>query len=617
MLRMACLLTTVLWLCAFVHAEPRLWGHLHPGPRAVGFRVEHSNDAHGELHIWYPAVDASGQKLTLGDYLRLSRDLVGAEPGFEHDNAALRKTLNVAITGSAGTLDDKLCDGLLAISSAATQDAKPAPGKFPLIFWTHRYATTAAQSVLSEYLASYGFVVVNAPESSPPVMPYELATPAEKTREFTRLQTRLQQALADSQRMPNVQPEKAAVLAWSYAGESAFALQQSNPNIGLVVGISTNVLAQWVYQPEKLAGMNGAKLTVPYVLLDGDNKNRPEVMEKAATRTFFVHIKGMAHGSFNVLEGMLPSVMGISTVPQWSKAGPQQQLGYEVAAQYVLRSCEHYLKAIPTLDTPYALWDPDGDIPSDFVAVEQGGTAPAPPPQPRFSTVEFPSMDRLIVTADLYTDGNKHASTIVLVHQSGASRGEYRQIAPHLVELGFNALAIDSRWGERDRWNGVINETAARFGTAGIASGNDNARRRVVQEGAAQDVRGALAWLSANGYSGAKILWGSSISANLVLKLAADPPEHIVAVLSFSPGEYHPDLPNEVRSAVKGLRIPALIACGTSEESTSRTVFDAVPSKQRVFYRAVSARHGASILIDDPENWAGINGFLSQFVQPR
>jgi hypothetical protein len=118
----------------------------------------------------------------------------------------------------------------------------------------------------------------------------------------------------------------------------------------------------------------------------------------------------------------------------------------------------------------------------------------------------------------------------------------------------------------------VINETAARFGTPAIAAGNDNSAKRAVQEGAAQDVRGALTWLDANGYSGAKILWGSSISANLVLKMAAHPPEHVVAVLSFSPGEYHPDLPNEVRSAVKALRIPTLIACGTSEESTARPV---------------------------------------------
>jgi hypothetical protein len=295
-----------------------------------------------------------------------------------------------------------------------------------LIFWTHRYATTAAQSVLNEYLASYGFEVVYAAESSAPPMPYELKSVADKDREFRRLQLRLHSALSVARQMPNVQPDKVAVVAWSYAGESAFGLQQSEPSVRLVVGLSTNVLDQWVYHNDRLAGLKGSQLTVPYVLLDGEKKNRPEVMAKASARTFFIHIKGMSHGSFNVLEGMLPSVMGIGIVPEWSKAGAQQQLGYEVAAQHVLRSGEHYLNAIPTLDTPYALWGPDGDVAPDFVTVEVGGSAPAPPRQPQFSEIEFSSIDQLQVTADLYRAGDKHAPTIVLVHQSRSSRGDGR-----------------------------------------------------------------------------------------------------------------------------------------------------------------------------------------------
>jgi dienelactone hydrolase len=607
----------MLSLCADLNAEPRLWGHLHSGQHAVGFRTLRIKTASAELHVWYPALSSQGADVTLGDYLRLSQDLKGAELGFRRDGAALRKTLRVAVMGRDGPLDDKLCDEILAMPSAAVRNATPASGKFPLIFWTHRYATTAAQSVLNEYLASHGFVVAYAPESSAPPMPYELKSAVDKAREFSRLQLRLQSALSFARQMPNVQPDKVAVIAWSYAGESAFGLQQSEPSVRLVVGLSTNVLDQWVYGEDQLVGLKGSQLTVPYVLVDGEKKNRPEVMATASARTFFIHIRDMSHGSFNVLEGMLPSVMGIRTVPEWSKAGPQQQLGYEVAAQYVLRSCEHYLKAIPTIDTPYRLWDPDGDVPSDFVTVEEGGSAPALPPQPQFSTIEFSSLDQLKVTADLYTTGDKHAPTIVLVHQSGASRGEYRQIAPHLQELGFNALAVDSRWGERDRWNGVVNETAARFGTVAIAASSDGSKIRAVHQAAAQDIRAALEWLNANDYTGAKLLWGSSISANLVLKVAADPTQRVVAVLAFSPGEYYKDQPNDLRSAIASLQLPTLIACGADEEDTAKPVFDAVPSKQKVFYRAIDGRHGASILVDDPGNWVGITPFLAQFEQTR
>jgi dienelactone hydrolase len=607
----------MLSLCADLNAQPRLWGHLHPGRYAVGFRTFRIKSAFAALHVWYPASSSQGADVTLGDYLRLSQDLKGAEPGFERDSAALRKTLRVVVMGRDGPLDDKLCDEMLAMPSAAVRNATPASERFPLIFWTHRYATTAAQSVLNEYLASHGFVVAYAPESSAPPMPYELKSAADKAHEFSRLQLRLQRALSFARHMSNVQPDKVAVICWSYAGESAFALQKSEPSVRLVVGLSTNVLDRWVYREDQLVGLKGSQLTVPYVLVDGEKRNRPEVMDNASARTFFIHIRDMHQGSFNVLEGMLPYVAGIRTVPDLSGAEQEQQLGYEVAAQYVLRSCEHYLKAIPTLDTPYRLWDPDGDVPPDFVTVEEGGGAPALPPQPQFSTIEFSSLDQLKVTADLYTTGDKHAPTIVLVHQSGASRGEYRQIAPHLQELGFNALAVDSRWGERDRWNGVINETAARFGTAAIAASGDIPKIRSVHQAAAHDVRAALEWLKANNYTGARLLWGSSISANLVLKVAADPTQRVAAVLSFSPGEYYKDQPNELRAAITGLHLPTLIACGADEEGAAKPVFDAVPSRQKVFYRAMDGRHGATILVDDPGNWVGITPFLAQFEQTR
>jgi len=284
--------------------------------------------------------------------------------------------------------------------------------------------------------------------------------------------------------------------------------------------------------------------------------------------------------------------------------------------QYVRRSCEHYLKATPTLHTPFTLLAP-GDVPDDFVTVQQGGSAPSPPSQPQFAAVEFPSSDGITVTADLYSAGNKHAPTIVLVHQSGASRGEYRQIAPHLRRMGFNALAIDSRWGERDRWNNVTNETAIRAGTAAIIASKEVPRMRATQEAAAQDIRGALRWLAANVFIGKKLLWGSSMSANLVLKLSSASDLQVAAVLSFSPGEYHPDQPNEMASAVSKLVVPTLIACAEDEEATSKPIFDAVQSRDKVFYRAPVGKHAASILLDDPENWKGVEAFLKRFSDSR
>ena len=64
------------------------------------------------------------------------------------------------------------------------------------------------------------------------------------------------------------------------------------------------------------------------------------------------------------------------------------------------------------------------------------------------STIRFDASDGVSITADLYlahADLNK--PLIVLCHQAGWSRGEYREIAPKLNALGFNCIAIDQRSG--------------------------------------------------------------------------------------------------------------------------------------------------------------------------
>ena len=72
--------------------------------------------------------------------------------------------------------------------------------------------------------------------------------------------------------------------------------------------------------------------------------------------------------------------------------------------------------------------------------------------------VTIPSKDSLPITADMYSvDESK--PYIILCHQAGYSRGEYKEIATKLNKLGYNCLAIDLRSG--GEVNGIKNETAA------------------------------------------------------------------------------------------------------------------------------------------------------------
>jgi len=587
-------------------AGPRLWGALQPGPYAVGF--QRVDPGPRELHVWYPASAAESAPLTPADYLRASRDLrTSVVAGDRREPSVLRALLSEAVTGRPDLLPVAQASALLSTPAAASADVRPASGRFPLVFWTHRYGTTVAQHVLNEYLASHGFVVVYAPAPQPPPLPYEMATNRERSHELDAEVARLRAALHRAGTLSYADAGRFVILAWSYAGESAYALQQLEPRVRAVVGISTNVVSDWIYRPG--AGAAGARMTRPYVVIDGGAKAEPGVLKDAASPVCFLRFTDMAHGSFNVLEGMLPSIAGIATVPAWSRAGPAQQRGYEAMAQYVERAVEFYLLAVPTMDTPFRLWQADGE-PAAAVTVSWSGRPAGRPPQPALRTVTFPSADGRTVTADWYRGPNRSAPTIVLAHQSQSSRGEYRQIAPRLVRMGFNALAVDTRWGHRDPWNDVVNDTAAAAGTAELIARNVRSEMRGAQDDSAHDLRGAIGWLTAQGATGPVVLWGSSMSANVVLKLSATTPARVVAALAFSPGEYRPDQPAEMRTVARALTIPVLVAYGTGEREISRPVFLALTSKGSRELHATHARHGASILLDDPANWREVERFL-------
>ncbi len=140
-----------------------LWGELQPGPHAVGVRqTDHYDQSRtfrtartldgkprtGErarpirATVWYPAQATNAAPMTFGDYARGEED---------------------AILGLQGLprLDAKQRAQLLALPGRGVRDAKPLSGKFPLILYS--LGSPSPVHVTAEYLASHGYVVVQAP----------------------------------------------------------------------------------------------------------------------------------------------------------------------------------------------------------------------------------------------------------------------------------------------------------------------------------------------------------------------------------------------------------------------------------------------------------------------
>lgn len=221
-------------------------------------------------------------------------------------------------------------------------------------------------------------------------------------------------------------------------------------------------------------------------------------------------------------------------------------------------------------------------------------------------TIHFKATDDLQVTADLYMTENAEAPLILLFHQAGFSRGEYREIAPILNEMGFNCLAIDQRSGITV--NGVKNETnkAAK-----------KLKKPTKYVNAIPDIVGAYLYAKNELKSNNTIIWGSSYSAALTFYLGSQYPNDIKAILSFSPGEYFKIDDKEIKTYAIKVNCPLFVTSAKNEQSNWQDIYDNVPSKKQFFLPTLKGNHGSKALWKEnashEEYWVAVKAFLKQF----
>jgi dienelactone hydrolase len=166
------------------------WKGLVPGPYAVGFRVTVTTDPTRTIQrsggfstgakpdfgprpmqvvVWYPAASATGGvPMTYTDYLPLLTWDAGTsrEPDAARADAALKYIQ--AVTPLAGPPVQAEIDRLFGQRVLARKEAEPAPGRFPVLIYAPGYGYPAFDnSVMCEYLASHGYLVVASPSVGP------------------------------------------------------------------------------------------------------------------------------------------------------------------------------------------------------------------------------------------------------------------------------------------------------------------------------------------------------------------------------------------------------------------------------------------------------------------
>ena len=225
--------------------------------------------------------------------------------------------------------------------------------------------------------------------------------------------------------------------------------------------------------------------------------------------------------------------------------------------------------------------------------------------------VYFYTQDSIKIFGDLY-EQNKKSSTILLFHQGGSNaRGEYAPIIPRLIEQGFNVLAIDQRRG--GQVYGSYNRTLANIPSNSFGDGYGYCD-------AYNNLESALNYVIKSGFTGKKILWGSSYSASLAIQLANNKQEEISGVLAFSPATGGPMSGCQPGTYFETLKVPLLLLRPPNEmeNENSKQQFDLANSFNHQTYVAKYGRHGSSMLVEErvgndvEETWNVVLSFLSK-----
>lgn len=203
-----------------------------------------------------------------------------------------------------------------------------------------------------------------------------------------------------------------------------------------------------------------------------------------------------------------------------------------------------------------------------------------------YKTVNFLTSDGLKVYADYYSSNGKRSPLIILYHQAGYSRGEFRNIAPRLVDLGFNVLAVDLRSG--DMLNQVTNLTQKEA----LKQGKSTSFVDVIP-----DLEATYDYTKNKLKSKKIIYWGSSYSASLGFYMVSKYPQDYEALIAFSPGEYFQIENKNISDYAKDIKIPVYTSSARNEESTWKPIFNSIKSKKQFYLPSKTPGHHGTIAL--------------------
>ena len=562
------------------------------------------------MAIWYPARIASLTRpsIAFGTYVDLSDGSMIDGVGGRHTEWR-RRRLAESVSRDPSSVAVPLLDSLLGSRMAAVLDAPMGSERVPAILWSTRHATPAAQSVLSEYLASHGYVVAwmryAGLDSLRP--PFDNVPGSRKAETIEAHVADMQWALRRLATHPKVDSTRLGIAAWSYSGEPAAVLAQRTPRLRVLVSLSSNIFVSSYRGVDMAESIDSLPIRADILMLEetgaarGTVRQAPAILDRMPAHTYRVSFASLAHGNFNVLEGMIPGLTGISTVQPWSTGGPSAQTGYELVARAVLAVLDKRMKGAPG--------NADGWL-ADVSRLDSGTVSLVRHGPGRLASATAGTSfvdERVTIPSDAWRlIGNVvrpaaagRVPAVLMLNKANGDRRVYTELARELARRGIASLRMDLR-GEGE------STTLGSF-VPGLPNG--------ALEHEERDVTAAMRWLRAHAsVDPARIgVVGASYSGE-AMAVAARAGAQARAYVALSPGS----LSLETIDAIDPSGVPWWILRSRNERFV-RDVVDSTRARSRTarVTEVAGAAHATDMLVWRPELAGEIAEWLSVVLSRR
>ncbi|HUL50250.1 MAG TPA: dienelactone hydrolase family protein [Gemmatimonadales bacterium] len=190
-----------------------------------------------QLALWYPAVTSPGVPLTYSDYLRLA---AAETTSVDTARLGLQAIDERCAFLAAHAIPESTITRWFTAPMLAKRDIPPARGPFPLVLIAQGNGESAVdQSVLAEYLASWGYVVATSPSQAritgEPESESDVGTAAQdQARDLAALRGALAQR-------GEIDPARLGIVGHSFGARSALLYAMRDPHVLAVVSLDGGI----------------------------------------------------------------------------------------------------------------------------------------------------------------------------------------------------------------------------------------------------------------------------------------------------------------------------------------------------------------------------------------